>query len=249
MGARARLRDLGRSCRRGCRASASRRALAGDGLRPGRPGDRPRRRVVVVLLRGDRDRQEPVPEGRLGRVGARLPVRLDEPRLGARARAVGPDRLAVHARRVRRRARDDRPDVGCCCGCSSRRRVEERGARARAATPTPATSTTRPARELPLARAADARRSAWSDVAHNFRGDWQMLWKEIALGFLLAGFIALLGDDFFNGLFLDDAPAAVQTIVGRVHRPGDRGAELRLLGRQRPAGRRAVVGRHLASPA
>ena len=21
---------------------------------------------------------------------------------------------------------------------------------------------------------------AWSDVAHNFRGDWQMLWKEIA---------------------------------------------------------------------
>ena len=49
---------------------------------------------------------------------------------------------------------------------------------------------------------------AWSDVAHNFRGDWQMLWKEITVGFLLAGFIALLGDDFFNGLFLDDAPAA-----------------------------------------
>jgi uncharacterized protein len=31
--------------------------------------------------------------------------------------------------------------------------------------------------------------SAWSDVAHNFRGDWQMLWKEITVGFLLAGFI------------------------------------------------------------
>ena len=28
--------------------------------------------------------------------------------------------------------------------------------------------------------------SAWSDVAHNFRGDWQMLWKEITAGFLLA---------------------------------------------------------------
>src|SRR4249919_1049243 len=55
---------------------------------------------------------------------------------------------------------------------------------------------------------------AWSDVAHNFRGDWQMLWKEIFAGFLLAGFIALLGDDFFNGLFLDDAPAAVQTLWG-----------------------------------
>jgi uncharacterized membrane protein YraQ (UPF0718 family)/YHS domain-containing protein len=55
---------------------------------------------------------------------------------------------------------------------------------------------------------------AWSDVAHNFRGDWQMLWKEITTGFLLAGFIALLGDDFFNGLFLTDAPSAVQTLWG-----------------------------------
>jgi uncharacterized protein len=41
-----------------------------------------------------------------------------------------------------------------------------------------------------------------------------MLWKEILSGFVLAGFIALLGDDFFNGLFLDDAPAAVQTLWG-----------------------------------
>ncbi len=54
--------------------------------------------------------------------------------------------------------------------------------------------------------------SAWSDVAHNFRGDWQMLWKEITLGFLLAGFIAQLGDDFFNGLFITDAPPLVNAI-------------------------------------
>jgi YHS domain-containing protein len=53
---------------------------------------------------------------------------------------------------------------------------------------------------------------AWSDVAHNFRGDWQMLWKEITIGFLLAGFVAQLGDDFFNGLFVRDAPAAVTTV-------------------------------------
>jgi len=53
---------------------------------------------------------------------------------------------------------------------------------------------------------------AWTDVAHNFRGDWRMLWKEISIGFLLAGFIGLLGDDFFNGLFIENAPAAVQTI-------------------------------------
>jgi uncharacterized membrane protein YraQ (UPF0718 family)/YHS domain-containing protein len=44
--------------------------------------------------------------------------------------------------------------------------------------------------------------SAWSDVAHNFRGDWQMLYKEITVGFVLAGFIAQLGNGFFNSLFL-----------------------------------------------
>jgi uncharacterized protein len=54
--------------------------------------------------------------------------------------------------------------------------------------------------------------SAWSDVAHNFRGDWQMLWKEITLGFLLAGYIAQLGNDFFNGLFVQNAPAGITAI-------------------------------------
>ena len=61
---------------------------------------------------------------------------------------------------------------------------------------------------------SSASHRSWSDVAHNFRGDWQMLWREITIGFLLAGFIALLGDDFFNALFLEDAPSAVQTIWG-----------------------------------
>jgi uncharacterized protein len=51
-----------------------------------------------------------------------------------------------------------------------------------------------------------------SDVAHNFRGDWQMLWREIALGFLIAGFIALLPMDFFNALFLTDTGGWVQTL-------------------------------------
>ncbi len=53
---------------------------------------------------------------------------------------------------------------------------------------------------------------AWSDVAHNFRGDWQMLWKEITLGFLLAGFIAQLGNGFFEKLFITNAPAPLPTI-------------------------------------
>jgi uncharacterized protein len=56
--------------------------------------------------------------------------------------------------------------------------------------------------------------SAWSDVAHNFRGDWQMLWKEITIGFLLAGFVAQLGNDFFNSLFLKGSSQLVQTIWG-----------------------------------
>ncbi len=54
--------------------------------------------------------------------------------------------------------------------------------------------------------------SAWSDVAHNFRGDWQMLYKEMAVGFLLAGFIGLLGNDFFNVLFVEHAPPLVKTL-------------------------------------
>jgi hypothetical protein len=54
--------------------------------------------------------------------------------------------------------------------------------------------------------------AAWSDVAHNFRGDWQMLWREIALGFLIAGFVAQLGNDFFNGLFLTGTGGALATI-------------------------------------
>ena len=53
---------------------------------------------------------------------------------------------------------------------------------------------------------------AWSDVAHNFRGDVGMLWKEILAGFVIAGFIALLPMDFFNGLFLTDSPAPLRLV-------------------------------------
>jgi uncharacterized membrane protein YraQ (UPF0718 family) len=55
-------------------------------------------------------------------------------------------------------------------------------------------------------------KEAWTDVAQNFRGDWTMLWKEISIGFVLAGFIGLLGDDFFNSLFIEDAPAGVKLL-------------------------------------
>src|SRR5439155_9376278 len=61
--------------------------------------------------------------------------------------------------------------------------------------------------------------SAWSDVAHNFRGDWQMVYKEIIAGFLLAGFIAQLGNDFFNGLFLKSTGGVLGAIENVVVGP------------------------------
>ncbi len=61
--------------------------------------------------------------------------------------------------------------------------------------------------------------AAWSDVAHNFRGDWQMLWKEITIGFFLAGFIGLAGNGFFNSLFIQDAPGVPRTLENVVVGP------------------------------
>lgn len=62
--------------------------------------------------------------------------------------------------------------------------------------------------------------SSWSDVAHNFRGDWQMLYREIAVGFLLAGYVAQLGNGFFRALFLERSGGALgaveNVIVGPV---------------------------------
>jgi uncharacterized membrane protein YraQ (UPF0718 family) len=60
-------------------------------------------------------------------------------------------------------------------------------------------------------RAKVGSREAWAQVGSNFLADWRMLHKEILFGFLLAGFIGLLGSDVFNALFITDAPAAVQT--------------------------------------
>ncbi len=60
---------------------------------------------------------------------------------------------------------------------------------------------------------------AWSDVAHNFWGDWRMLWKEITLGFLLAGLVAQLGNGVFSGLFLRHAPGPLPTLENVVVGP------------------------------
>jgi uncharacterized protein len=61
--------------------------------------------------------------------------------------------------------------------------------------------------------------SAWSDVAHNFRNDWSMVWKEILIGFLLAGFIGQLPNSFFNTLFITQAPAGLKLIENAIVGP------------------------------
>ena len=61
--------------------------------------------------------------------------------------------------------------------------------------------------------------AAWSDVAHNFRGDWQMVYTEVAVGFLLAGLVAQVGDGALHSLFLSGAPTAVQTVWGALIGP------------------------------
>jgi uncharacterized membrane protein YraQ (UPF0718 family) len=60
---------------------------------------------------------------------------------------------------------------------------------------------------------------AWSDVARNFRNDWRMLWREITAGFLLAGFIAQLGNGFFESLFVRHAPQPLPAIENAVVGP------------------------------
>jgi uncharacterized membrane protein YraQ (UPF0718 family)/YHS domain-containing protein len=72
--------------------------------------------------------------------------------------------------------------------------------------------------ELPLRRKVVSLQ-AWSDVAHNFRGDWQMLWKEIGIGFLIAGYVSLLPRGFFNGLFLTHASGPAKLIENVVVGP------------------------------
>lgn len=61
--------------------------------------------------------------------------------------------------------------------------------------------------------------SAWSDVAHNFRGDWQMLWKEISVGIVLAGFVAQVSNATFHALFLQGSSHSVRTISGALIGP------------------------------
>jgi len=52
----------------------------------------------------------------------------------------------------------------------------------------------------------------WGDVAANFRNDVLMLWREITIGFLLAGVVAQFSDSFFTSLFVTHAAHPIPTL-------------------------------------
>jgi uncharacterized membrane protein YraQ (UPF0718 family)/YHS domain-containing protein len=60
---------------------------------------------------------------------------------------------------------------------------------------------------------------AWSAVAHNFRGDWQMLWREISVGVVLSGFVAQVPDSAFHAVFLHSSSGLVQALWGALIGP------------------------------
>jgi len=68
-------------------------------------------------------------------------------------------------------------------------------------------------------RARLTSRAAWWDVAHNFRHDWSMLYREIALGFVLAGLVGQIHNGFWNSLFITHAPGAIQLIQNAIVGP------------------------------
>lgn len=53
----------------------------------------------------------------------------------------------------------------------------------------------------------------WQALADAFIMDWQMLWKEILIGFVIAGFLsALVPNEWWEALFLKDAPSGVRLV-------------------------------------
>src|SRR4051794_1793397 len=61
--------------------------------------------------------------------------------------------------------------------------------------------------------------SSGNDIPANFAMDITMLWKELVLGFLIAGYVSLLPAGFFNALFITDAPAPLRTLENAVVGP------------------------------
>ena len=62
-------------------------------------------------------------------------------------------------------------------------------------------------------REQEHERSRWARVADAFVMDWSMLWKEITIGFLLAGFLAtLVPPHWWQLLFLQNGPSWLRLV-------------------------------------
>jgi len=62
--------------------------------------------------------------------------------------------------------------------------------------------------------------SRWTRVADAFVTDWSMLWKEITIGFLLAGFLAtLVPPNWWQALFLQNGPPWLRVVENCVVGP------------------------------
>ena len=162
-----------------------------------------------------------------------------QPGVGARAGDLGLDRLAVHARPVPRRVRDDRADGGDAAAVHlAAARV--RGARARAP-PTPATSTTAAGQRW-LARAPDLH-SAGPTSLTTFAATGRCSGRRSPSASCSPAYRPA-PDGFFK-LFLTPAARPLHAIENVLVGPLIAVLELRLLGRERAAGSGAVVGRDL----
>jgi uncharacterized protein len=60
----------------------------------------------------------------------------------------------------------------------------------------------------------------WTQIANAFIMDWSMLWKEMAVGFLIAGFLGtLVPPDWWKALFLNGSHPLVQSVENAIVGP------------------------------
>ena len=89
----------------------------------------------------------------------------------------------------------------------------------------------------------------FTSVSHVFVMEWAAILRDLVIGLLIAGAIAAwVPADFWRAFFLTGHPVAA-AIWGPLVGPGGGDAELRLLDRQRAAGRGAVERTGSASAA
>ncbi len=63
-------------------------------------------------------------------------------------------------------------------------------------------------------------RQGWIYTAHYVAMDWSMTWKDIVIGFIIAGFVAILiPNSFWNSLFVQSAPTPLRIVENAIIGP------------------------------